>query len=117
MVRPRVLALQPPADDLAVVVREMREASYPGDVTRAIDSIARLESFRIDLQPAPLGLGQARGAPGLEVWPASGRDEKPVTRHDRAGLEVQHGVGGLLLDRHARVADEDLDPVGLQVWL
>src|SRR5437879_8510768 len=56
--------------------------------------------------------GQARGAPGLEVWPASGRDEKPVTRHDRAGLEVQHDVGGLLLDRHARIADEDLDPVG-----
>ena len=84
MVGPRVLAAQPPGHDLAVVVGEVCEAADARDVAGAIDAIARLERFRVDLEPAALGLGQSRGLPGLEVGAAPGRDEQAVPGDDRS---------------------------------
>src|SRR6267378_4293330 len=46
VVRARVPAAQPPGDDLAVVIGQMRKTSDAGDVAGAVDPVARLERLR-----------------------------------------------------------------------
>src|SRR5258708_20932611 len=93
----------------------MGETAEACDVSASEDADAGLERRRVNLQPAALGLGQTRAEPGLEVGPASRGHEEPVTRDYSARLQMQHHIGGLAFHRHASVADDDFDSVGLEV--
>ena len=75
MVGPRVLTLQPPGHDLAVVVRQMGEAADARDIAGPVDAVPRLEGFGVDLQPASVRLGETGELPGLEVGSPAGRDQ------------------------------------------
>src|SRR5215470_8681896 len=62
VIRLRVHVAQSLRDDLAVVVREVREAAKTGDITRAEDTRLRFERRRIHLQPAAFRLRESCGA-------------------------------------------------------
>src|SRR2546428_793686 len=69
----------------------------------------------ISLKASLYRLGKPGRFPRLEVGSPAGRDEKTVAGDERSALQMDHHVIGLLLHCDARVADEDVDAVRLQV--
>src|SRR5207302_1930039 len=61
MVASVVASQEPHGDDLAVVEGEVRKAADAGHVASREDPAGRLQRARVDLEPAPLGGGEAGG--------------------------------------------------------
>ncbi len=74
-----------------------------------------LERLRVDFQPAALGAGEARVAPGLEVRAAACGDEQPLAGDRFPRLQLDHDADAALVDAFGSVAQQDRDPLFFEV--
>src|SRR5437899_531924 len=85
-------------------------------ILMATTSSPRISPARGVTSVAPMSTPRSRSATSFSVPPwKSWMEPQAVAGDDGARFEVEDHVGGLLLDRHAGVADKDLHAVVLEV--